>query len=110
MEGATGYLDFYAKRDSVYGIVLNLAFGEFNYEGALLAGLSFYIKAAGDHLPINFYPIFSIGVMSTEDYAVSMGIALEKPLSDNFSLVLTPGINGSSNSYQVIMALDLVIK
>lgn len=38
-EGATAYIDFYVKKDSSFGVVLNTAFSTFNFESAILAGL-----------------------------------------------------------------------
>lgn len=56
------------------------------------------------------YPVVSIGYITTEDYAFGLGFAFEKSLSNNFSLVLTPGFNASSDESQLIVSLELILK
>ncbi len=53
VEGATAYLDFYAKKDSAFGLVLNMAFSTFNYNSAILAGISVFTK-------VNFIESFNL--------------------------------------------------
>ena len=112
-EGATAYIDFYAKKDSSFGIVLNTAFSTFNYKSAALAGISVYTKlSASQSNVLNFYPLLSIGVITTEDFtfALGFGLPIEYSLSSNFSLVITPGFNASNDVNQLVVSLELILK
>jgi len=121
IEGGTGYLDFYIKKDSLFGIVLNTAYSYFNYESNFLVGLSLYGSFVIKTNSIKTYPSLSIGILTTEDLAIGFGFAFEKIISDNFSLVLTPAVNSTlslrdsengarENSAQIILLLESIIK
>lgn len=109
-EGNTAYLNFYVKKDSSYGIVLNTAFGTVNNESSFLAGLSFYGRFVSTNgFPLNIFPYLSIGYLTTEDVAVGLGLAIEKYFNKNYSIVITPAIN-ASNSIQLVLGLEFIIK
>ena len=114
-EGVTGYIDFYAKKDSLFGIVLNTAFSTFNYKSTILAGISVYTKlGVSQNNVLHLYPLLSIGAITTEDYtfafALGIGLPIEYSLSNNFSLVITPGLNVSNDVNQLVVSLELILK
>jgi len=109
-EGGTAFLDFYAKKDSLYGVVLNLAFGTINYQSSFLAGISLYGKfKIPDESAFTLYPHLSIGYLTTESFALSFGFGSETSLNKYLSIVLTPGIN-VSEAPQFIIGAELVVK
>ena len=107
-EGNIGYLDFYVKKDSLYGVVLNIAFSTINYESALLVGLSFYGKLDfTNRFPFNFAPYLSLGYLTTEDIVAGFGLAIQKKTNKNFSVVLTPAVNASTEN-QIVLGFEFI--
>ena len=112
-EGGTAYIDFFMKKDSSWGIVLNTAFSTFNYNSAVFTGISVYAKLSlSKNNILHLFPLFSIGVITAEDFyfALGLGFAIEYSLSNNFSLVVTPGFNTSNDVNQVVVSLELILK
>ena len=109
-EGNTGYIDFFVKKDSLYGIVLNMAFSTVNYESAFLAGLSIYSKLNSlNGFPFNIAPYFSLGYLTTDDIAAGFGIAVERKINKNLSIVITPAVN-AGNLTQIVLGLEFIVQ
>ncbi len=113
IEGGTGYIDFYAQKDSSYGVVVNLAVSTSNYQGSFLVGSSLYGRFIhSDGFPFNIFPYLSLGLVSAKNLAIGFGLAFENSLNNKHSLVITPAVNAdiTSGVAQFILALEFIFK
>ena len=106
--GNTLSLDYYIKKDSLYGILLNSASVIFNNTSAFLVGFSVYGKLIfSNRFPFNIAPCVSLGYLIAKDISLGIGLAMEKKINESFSIILTPAVNAGIRT-QIVLGLELI--
>ena len=123
-DGVTGFMNFFASKDTDYNLSVDFAITNVNSDTYLLAGISFYSKySVNANNSVNLFPTLNLGILTTGNLALGFGMQLEKDISKNLGVIFYPGFSaalslsgGKSSGYtpangaEVFINVELIAK